>query len=646
MKKLILGMIACAGLCACTSEDIDFSGNEKPVFEGDKAYMTVRLCDVGTSAATTRAKDGNFETSQPGEVGVNNAYFYFFDSEGVFVSEGEVWNGNLGSPKEDNVEFTSDTQVILKGLTEKNYPKYVVTVLNKPAKFEAGETLDEFEKLLSTGTSGSIKNGDNFVMSTTSYVHQNSDDQSVKIPYFVTEVEEKDFHLEPIDKEHLGTPVNIYVERLASKVTLNVHENLKNKAKQIVDGDRTHYLYEVDETVAGDANADVQDGMAADKLYVELLGWKLNATARNSYMIKNINEKWTNSSNEDLEYNLGYAWTWNDPSNKRSYWGKSYNYGIDYEYKTNSEGNTPDNEEKSTEWLNDYLKYVSLENTGDSKLLSMGENDYCAENTNTAQNSTDLYHVLKYKNSPAITSILVKARVCTLDENEDIKTDTLVRYKGELFMGKTYLNYVINHLILSKGLNAYYVVDENAEESAKTYKHIDYQYVELKKLRDVQEYHYSKENIDGYYAVVPNSKFSTTTLYKKGDNGTFEKIDDKEVITLLFDEFNADADALGYVNGLMYYNIPIEHLNSEYTYDETNAGDDQPKVQLLNEGNVGIVRNHHYYVTITSLEHLGKGIVDEGEVIVPDPKDYLDTYYVGAEINVLPWKIVEQEVEI
>ncbi len=687
MKKTIFGMIVCAALCACTSENDELGGGKLPMFEGDKAYITVRLCDVGSNgtmggnnAATratddvvmsaneatraayeamravsetaggnngaTRATEGGFGSSLSEESGVSNAYFYFFDADGVLVSEGEVWKGEMSdNTSNENVDFTSGTEVILKGLTERNYPKYVVTVLNKPVDFAPGETLGEFEKQLSMGDASGIKAGNNFIMSTTSFADQYSaDNAKMKIPYFVTELSERDFHLEPITDLQMNDPVNIYVERLASKVTVNLGSDMQDNAVKAIEGDITHYLYEVDETVAGDENTDDQDGMAVDKLYVELLGWKLNATARNSNMVKNINEEWKNSSKE-TDYNLGQGWTWNDPDNKRSYWGMSYNYDIKYEYKSNSEGNTPENEKNADTWVNKYLQYVSLKGITGSPLLGFGSHDYCAENTNTAQNSTSSNNILKYKYSPAITSVLLKARVCTLGaDGNSIETQTLVRYKGELFTEKGYLDYVIKHLMATKGLNAYYLASENSEIGEKTYKHIDNQFVELKKLRDVPGYGSSEANIDGYYAVVPNGKFTSTTLYQKVEDGTFEEISDKSSQSGLFDVFNEDAEAIGYANGLMYYNIPIEHINANYDYQDNGAG--QSQTQLLNEANYGIVRNHHYVVTITSVKNLGKGIVDENEVIVPDPKDYLDTYYVGAEINILPWKVVVQNVEI
>ena len=85
----------------------------------------------------------------------------------------------------------------------------------------------------------------------------------------------------------------------------------------------------------------------------------------------------------------------------------------------------------------------------------------------------------------------------------------------------------------------------------------------------------------------------------------------------------------------MYYNIPIEHLNNgAITANGT-----------IPEAKYGVVRNHHYVVTIDNLEKIGKGIFDEDERIVPGDPDG-DTYYVGAKINILSWKIVSQNVEL
>ena len=65
----------------------------------------------------------------------------------------------------------------------------------------------------------------------------------------------------------------------------------------------------------------------------------------------------------------------------------------------------------------------------------------------------------------------------------------------------------------------------------------------------------------------------------------------------------------------------------------------------LEEANYGIVRNHHYVINITKLDKVGKGIFTPEEEIVPDDTDK-DTYAIGAKINILSWKVVNQNVEL
>ena len=128
---------------------------------------------------------------------------------------------------------------------------------------------------------------------------------------FVTEVQEENFSLEPItDVSAITNAMTVYVERLATKITLNVSDNLQNGA----DGP-----YPIKVTVAGEDNSAGNGDIASEELYVELLGWKLNATAKKSHMVKNIDEIW-----EDND--LGFAW--NRPTDFRSHWGKSFNYGF------------------------------------------------------------------------------------------------------------------------------------------------------------------------------------------------------------------------------------------------------------------------------------------------------------------------------
>lgn len=580
MNKLFLGLFVCAALGACSNDESEIIPNDTPsAFAGDKAYINVSLADAGS---LTRATEGDFEYGT-NEQSVKNAYFYFYDANGVFVTQGDVWTGGNASTTTPagNIEFASNNVVVLKGLDKKSYPKYMVTVLNKPVNFVYGQTLDEMQMVLADNnaegiyypaTTNSITTN-YFTMSTTSYTDTN------RAKSFVTEVKEENFSLEPItDVSAITNVTTVYVERLATKVTLNVSDNLSNNANG---------PYPIKVTVAGEDNSSGSGNIASEELYVELLGWKLNATAKKSYMVKNIDETWNNT----VTGALGFVW--NRPTDFRSHWGKSFNYGLSGYPENTAE--VPANSE--------YLNYVDLKDG----LTALKTPAYCAENTNTSAIVTG--------NFPStVTSILLKARICDASGN----ALDLIRYSGVLFKQDSFLEYVLSVLKAKGQLGVWYKDGTDGGGNTK-YTQIGTAYVKL-------------ENVgDGKVKVVFTNENNTPLFTGNGSDST------PQIITDL-NEYLAAAsvDAIAYNGGLMYYNIPIEHLNNgDVAVDGT-----------IPEAKYGVVRNHHYVVTIDKLENIGKGIFDEDEKIVPgdDPDD--DTYYVGAKINILSWKIVSQNVNL
>ena len=575
MKKLFFGLFACASLCACSNDESGVIPDDPPkVFTGDEAYINVRLADAGS---LTRAQEGEFEYGT-NEQSVKNAFFYFYDADGVFVAQGDVWTGGNASTTNPagNIEFTGNNVVVLKELGRKNYPKYMVAVLNKPTGFLYGNTLGEMQTVLADGNAEGIYypstannvTTDYFTMSTTSYT------EAGRSAYFVTEVKEENFLPEPMtDINAIANTVTVYVERLAAKVTLNVSEQLVKDANG---------RYPIKATVAGEDNSAGNDDVASEELYVELLGWKLNATAKRSYMVKNIDATWANGD-------LGF--TWNRPTDYRSHWGKSFNYGLSG-YPDNAAG-VPANSE--------YLNYVDLENG----LTALGAPAYCAENTNTSA-------VVTADFPSAVTSILLKAKVCDASGN----ALDLVRYNGVLFRHDSFLEYVLSVLKARNQHTVWYENGKDAQGNTK-YTQIGKEYVKLENTGDGE-----------VKAVFTNEL--EIPLYAEDGSSCSE-----EIIDALNDDLAAvSAGAVAYNGGLMYYNIPIEHLNNDAAENGT-----------VPEAKYGVVRNHHYVVTIDKLEKIGKGIFDGNEKIVPgDPND--DTYYVGAKINILSWKIVSQNVEL
>lgn len=574
MNKL-LGLLVCTALCACSNDESGIIPNDTPnVFTGDKAYIKVRLADAGT---LTRAQEGDFEYGT-NEQSIKNASFYFYDADGVFVTQGDVWTDGSASTTTPagNIEFASNNIVVLKGLDKKSYPRYMVTVLNKPIGFVHGKTLDEMQTVLADNNAEGIyypATTDNvttnyFTMSTTSYTETNRE------KHFVTEVNEGNISLEPMtDASAIANTVTVYVERLAAKVTLKVSDNLPKDANG---------RYPIKVTVAGENNSAGSGDIASEDLYVELLGWKLNATAKKSFMVKNIDAAW-------MDNDLGF--TWNRPTDRRSHWGKSFNYGFSG-YPENAAG-VPANSE--------YLNYVDLENG----LTALENPAYCAENTNT--------NTIVTANFPAgVTSILLKAKVCDANGN----ALDLVRYNGLLFKQDSFLEYVLNVLQTRNQLDVWYANGTDEEGNAR-YTQIGKEYVKLEHVGD------------GKVKVVFTNEHGTSLYAEDGSNCS-----DQTITALNDDLASASADAIAYNGGLMYYNIPVEHLNNG---DVAENG-------TIPEAKYGVVRNHHYVVTIDKLEKIGRGIFDGNEKIVPG--DDPDAYYVGAKINILSWKIVSQNVEL
>ncbi|RGU37419.1 hypothetical protein DWW78_05570 [Alistipes indistinctus] len=568
-------MLVCTALCACSNDESGIIPNDTPnVFTGDKAYIKVRLADAGT---LTRAQGGDFEYGT-NEQSIKNASFYFYDADGVFVTQGDVWTDGSASTTTPagNIEFASNNIVVLKGLDKKSYPRYMVTVLNKPTGFVHGKTLDEMQTVLADNNAEGIyypATTDNvttnyFTMSTTSYTETNRE------KHFVTEVNEGNISLEPMtDASAIANTVTVYVERLAAKVTLKVSDNLPKDANG---------RYPIKVTVAGENNSAGSGDIASEDLYVELLGWKLNATAKKSFMVKNIDAAW-------MDNDLGF--TWNRPTDRRSHWGKSFNYGFSG-YPENAAG-VPANSE--------YLNYVDLENG----LTALENPAYCAENTNT--------NTIVTANFPTgVTSILLKAKVCDANGN----ALDLVRYNGLLFKQDSFLEYVLNVLQTRNQLDVWYANGTDEEGNAR-YTQIGKEYVKLEHVGD------------GKVKVVFTNEHGTSLYAEDGSNCS-----DQTITALNDDLASASADAIAYNGGLMYYNIPVEHLNNG---DVAENG-------TIPEAKYGVVRNHHYVVTIDKLEKIGRGIFDGNEKIVPG--DDPDAYYVGAKINILSWKIVSQNVEL
>ncbi len=591
-KTLILAALALSAAVACNKEN-----KENPVFEGDSAYISV---NIAYSDASTKGESVTppFYSGIVNENAVSEAHFFFYNADGSFatyasktITMAEVVTPDTSTDK--NVEEVGEAVVVLSGLKSTNYPAYMAVVLNPNGTMIndlKGQSISEAQAYVisaiategTSTTTGPSTDWTNFVMTSSTF-----DNSDARTGYFCEKLVAENFQEdETTAKAH---PVTAYVERLASKVQL---------------------------TLSGGATAKIGsfdvDGTATD-LYFNVLGWGLNATTKQSFTYKNINPSWAITGFD--------ASKWNDATNHRSYWAKTPVYGVADHGSVTINYSTPStetlfypanyNDVQANPTLTPTLNFVSY---NDLK-VTVGNNAYCRENTNDQT-------VLRAVNfSAAATSVLLKARVQDATGNPV----QLVNYVKKLYTFDGYKNqvlttYAANHAgkLIVKGDGATYTnIDKDDLEEVNTYD--GYITLKLKALATGADYY--------FYDSGTTYTMTTADAATEALNGG---------ATAATPETRAEY----YKDGMMYYNVPIEHLNnSGVKYGKTGF-----KAGII-EADYGVVRNHYYQVDITAIKNLGKAVYDPDEPIVPSDDDLKD-YYVGAKINILSWKVVKQSVEL
>ena len=608
-------MLACSAMVACTNEDPIDNGSEN----GGKAeaYMAIRL--VNANGTQSRGSDGNFEYGTEEENNVATTTFYFFKANGEAqecVTRTLSWTTNTTNPA-GNIEKVSDVVIALSGknkaqATVENY-SYVIAVLNEPTmKAMQGMSKSAVEECLQTNTAAVLDQGTtnahiqnasgDFIMSNSTYVASNAAVIATAITKenILREAPEND----PATFENA---VTIYVERLAAKVRVGLNNNLSDEIT-------LNTIAATETAAAKDVEVNGEDA----ELTIKILGWGLNATAKKSHIVKQIDATWKTDAN-----GLGFNWI-GATDTYRTFWGKSYNYDLTtVTYPKNFEAASGSATEKETDKKQDAttqpLNYFSW-----NELTSnMGGVEYCAENTNTAT-------VLKQEGifHSAVTHILVKAQITSLKiGSTTTENPTLYRYYSKLYTEADFKARVMSEV-------NYPVYTNNDGTITKV---------------DWTQYLTVTNKYDGKVTLTFTMPEGATWFTDKKGETPYDATTNPIATRLA--ALDNDGDAVQnegpiadcYKQGMMYYNVPIEHLrDGKYAYEPNEDG---TEVLTVKEANYGVVRNHLYNLTINKVENLGKAVFDPYEDIIP-PTSSGQTYYLGAQINILSWKVVNQGVDL
>ena len=130
--------------------------------------------------------------------------------------------------------------------------------------------------------------------------------------------------------------------------------------------------------------------------------------------------------------------------------------------------------------------------------------------------------------------------------------------------------------------------------------------------------------IEGY-EVKATLSTEAPVYYIKAANGEYTSTN---VTDLLKAEIAKFAPAKIWKTGMTYYFTPIEHLGIDNSVAE-----------------YGVVRNHVYQINVKSITGLGTPVYNP-DTDVPTVVPESDESFVAAEIHVLAWRVVNQEVEL
>ena len=632
-------MLACTALVGCTNEDVIDNPNENPVLNGDKAYMAINIVSANGTASRGEGDNGNpFAEGDATEHAVNNVHFYFYDNSGNYWGyspETTTWSDDDNTTN-DNDELLGQHVAVLEGLAGKSLPNYVVAVLNvqeSVATSLKGKTLTQMQKEL---INGYADNG--FTMTNSTHNCTNVGGTGS----FATKVTENHFLTETPSKTELtaDNAVTIYVERLAAKAKLTIATTTENEISV------NNGVYSI---TLGKYSV---DGEQKD-LTINISRWGINGTNKKSHLMKNVPTSWTDmpaaTDYSKTTNNSLPAWKWDDGStNHRSYWAYSWNYN-------NNEATYPDDATDFTKDENDeyvadnfalnYYSWNQLSEGEDSKGAAITGSLYCAENTNTPA-------LLATNFNAKTTQVLIQAQ---LNGGED-----LIRYENMLWTKEGYIARVLTNAGLSGKLLKYseYADEQGAHAwRSKEIEASDFEYVNLGNGNVTVRFKDVVRDEDGTIESVLPTKSGDQNEYKwydaqykdgitvGGENATptidIETLNEYEI------EIKEIAEgAECYKDGMMYYNIPIEHLRGgKFGYVQTGEGASATTTIGVNEADYGVVRNHWYNISVNSIANLGTAVFDANEKIIPNDDDKI-TYYVGAQIYILSWKIVNQGVDL
>lgn len=383
-------------------------------------------------------------------------------------------------------------------------------------------------------------------------------------------------------EEALKSPVQIYVEREVAKVNMKAKEGLNKTAEGKIYFETPNAEY-------------VLDGVkVAARIVVD--GWAVNAFNTTSYLVKDVPTSWIVTN--------PFA-SWYDEAAKRTFWAQDPNY-------SGSEGYVFGRDPKDEPETYKNVQYLSWK---EATLNDVNSYSYMYENT--ADKASAKVNGGELANVP---TILIAAHVEMAQAGAAWKNPDLYKFGG-LFYTKTSLKNYAAEQILKNKLHWEYTTTEGTKTASVSPEQINIAFV-----ANVADNSGSvKVKVAGVTAPAADAQL------KKADNTVIESANWATAVEEILNGetgFNvAKNELVCYKEGKCYYQVPIKH---------NQAADDVA---------YGTVRNHIYELTLSKIAKIGNPVFDEDEKLVLIPGEEKN-YYVSAELKILKWRVVTQDVVI
>lgn len=341
---------------------------------------------------------------------------------------------------------------------------------------------------------------------------------------------------------------------------------------------------------SADGSQQVEVDGTKKEIYVKFLGWNTTAVSNKSRLVKEINPGWSTTL-----FGAGATpWNWSDYC--RCFWAINAN-NVSYEYGAFISDDDADSESDN--------KFQAQAKTAFDKT------QWVYVNENASPYASDITMSVGGDASTP-TKVIISAQL--VDENGNAlefaeygSTRTTIDGLKDLFA---------NNCGLYK--------KETVEGGETKFVKIAPEDLTVKTATEANE----TSTADGKPDITKPGRYKSYVQLATDENNKWYASNAADATPITAATANEQLKKLGsakvWKSGYTYYYFDINHFGSK----------------------IGVVRNHIYDATITSLAGLGTPVYDPEEVIYPEKPDESDDTFIAARINILSWRVVKNDVKL